>query len=688
MRNKIIDFSLPFFLLILILIVGYGTFHCSSFNYNKTTGFYFQGLNSTQIGFVSSIGFDKKGEKNKEIYCFEQYRQNDKYIYKDWRKDLKYFNLINKITVYIPDTLVNKIEYVWFKSGRNIIKYTGSDFFKNWNLIINDSIFELSSPDNIIPESKLLDGLICFLKTDDFSIIRLRKKCYFLVLLIIIIGIYRCRNELLEALSTIFNKNRTYISKKKKIFTHLLSFFLGVILVFITFEISLRIIGYFHNKNNIEKQLNTNIKSTNSIICIGDSFTESFGSTSNNDYPSQLERIINKEQNIEFSVVNLGRSGKNTAQINIETPLYIEKFKPKIAILLAGSANYWNYWGYKKESFWNSLKTIKFIKLIVDNIRFENSKNIFDIDEYVRRRIHYKSSLEISNNKITPFISKLRAAHVLNNYSTIDSSYSKTQLSENNIRHLILFSLITKNKFQLLNNLNIDKQKNTQIRFLTTVYQNIMLGKSISYENFPPYYVALSLYLSQSKSEIYSKDILQKCILLNPYVEDFYFQLATINKSKIKTPNAYYQKRYCIQDSIYYYQTLFGINKNQPDTNIALISESLDLEIKTKKIGHWVANDIEKIIETCNQNGVKLILMNYPILHKTTLFYSVNQILSDIATKHNLPFVDNTQIFDTIATNRLSYFISDGHCSDKGYKLMARNIFKTMLDNNMLTENE
>ena len=80
--------------------------------------------------------------------------------------------------------------------------------------------------------------------------------------------------------------------------------------------------------------------------------------------------------------------------------------------------------------------------------------------------------------------------------------------------------------------------------------------------------------------------------------------------------------------------------------------------------------------------------MNYPILNKSSLSYSVNQILSDLATKHDFPFVDNTQIFDTITTDQLSYFISDGHCSDKGYKLMARNIFKTMIDNNMLTKNE
>ena len=34
---------------------------------------------------------------------------------------------------------------------------------------------------------------------------------------------------------------------------------------------------------------------------------------------------------------------------------------------------------------------------------------------------------------------------------------------------------------------------------------------------------------------------------------------------------------------------------------------------------------------------------------------------------------------DTIKLERNSYFISDGHCSDKGYRLMAQNLF-TVID--------
>lgn len=683
MKNRILDLIITFSLIILLLSLGLGIKYCCSFRYISTTGIYIKGLNFTEIGAVSAIGLNKKNETIRKINCFMQFRETDDYIYKNWRRDFKFYDLLDKIVIRIPDTLNNKVEFIWFKSGLNVYKCSGEEFRNKWVSKLNNSIYEYSVPENIFSSPSLTEGFFCLLKSENFYLKIFRRFFLFLSLFVIFILTYRFRTKVHILLKKTRLKLIKSFHKRITIFKNLFAFCLGIIFVFLILEFSLRIIGYFHTKNTIEKQLSTSNISTNSILCIGDSFTESIGSTTNNDYPSQLGRIL-IEHGFDFPVINLGRSGKNTAQISMEIPYYINTFNPKIVIILAGGANYWNYWGYQKESFWISLKTVKLFKLLFENIQYQGNKDKFNLDEYNQRRIHFKQSLALNKMVLSPFILKIRSIVNSNKIGSLDSCLENTILSKDDIYHLILFSILTNTPSQIINNIDLNKEQNSRVKFLIAIYRNLILDEDIDLSVFTPEYYAVYLFSTQLKSTEFSMEVLEQCVKLCPYIEDTYSQISNIEESKIKIPSNYYKNRFSISDSISYYKILFGLETEKSIFNNSLIIESLDLDIKTSAIDNWVSKDIEKIIEICNQRKIKILLMNYPMLNKSSISYSVNQILSDIAIKHNLPFVDNTMIFDTIETDRLSYFISDGHCSDKGYQLMAQNIFNTLLKNKLI----
>ena len=88
-------------------------------------------------------------------------------------------------------------------------------------------------------------------------------------------------------------------------------------MVAIILEIGLRILGILHLKNDaLEKSPENAGKNCTTIVCLGDSFTVGEGSSYGNDYPSQLERLLNARAGENcFRVVNRGMSGKNTSQV-------------------------------------------------------------------------------------------------------------------------------------------------------------------------------------------------------------------------------------------------------------------------------------------------------------------------------------------------------------------------------------
>jgi len=94
-----------------------------------------------------------------------------------------------------------------------------------------------------------------------------------------------------------------------------------------------------------------------------------------------------------------------------------------------------------------------------------------------------------------------------------------------------------------------------------------------------------------------------------------------------------------------------------------------------KEVKQWIQQDIGRILSLCAKYNVRIILQNYPNE------YLIDDVLRNVASKRDIPFVDHSSIFSRIQMEGISheeYFVPDGHPNARGYGVMATNIWKTL----------
>lgn len=92
-------------------------------------------------------------------------------------------------------------------------------------------------------------------------------------------------------------------------------------------------------------------------------------------------------------------------------------------------------------------------------------------------------------------------------------------------------------------------------------------------------------------------------------------------------------------------------------------------------------NDIIEMIKICEDNHIRLIICSYP-LSDEDLYY----VHKSIARRFKLPFADNFEIFNKLP-DKEKFFnnkIQAAHPNDKGYRLLAENIFNCILENKLI----
>jgi len=687
MNKKQLNKIIIFWTSICVLFFSVITYKCAQYKFLKTTGFYFSGLTYDEIGDIQAFGFDKKQELVRYIYCFQHYRLTEDYIFNNWRFDFVYYDFVDSIILKVPDILLPKIEKVWYKYDKTVTVFSGGDFINTWPHKKEGKNTCFFIPEKLKQKNSFYDGFLCIIykKGPLFRFYRYAMLISFITFMVLVfIRFY----SFIKKIFVLLFKAANYIRLKYRgFFRRLFAFFLGLLFLFLILETTLRVVGYVHNAKNIERQYMRNVSSKDLIICVGDSFTESFGSSEGNDYPSQFERIINKHLKSPVEVLNFGRSGKNTAQILLEMPIYVKNYKPRLIVLMAGSANYWNYWGYKeKESVFYKLRTLNFFRLLIQGIRDRRSNDMFDPIAYINRRNNCIDSLDKIDTLSSPLLKLIRIKNypAINNYA--DSCLRSGLLNDNDMADLLIFYKLTASNDTLKNIL----QKVKTNSFFTKFYF-LLSGFSSEKEcsallHYLPYYQSVYYYLEEMKAEKFSEARIKECIVLNPYFEDPYFQYYSMGHKNISIPDDFEQKRFSIIDTMNYYKALLGVGAINSVFQHAYIDESIEEKYERKKIDSWVSEDIENIISLCQQNGVPVVLMNYPLKNEQNVFSSVNEVLRKTALENDVLFVDNGLIFNAIVKDRNSYFISDGHCSDKGYELIAQNLYKILKDNKMFDE--
>ena len=96
----------------------------------------------------------------------------------------------------------------------------------------------------------------------------------------------------------------------------------------------------------------------------------------------------------------------------------------------------------------------------------------------------------------------------------------------------------------------------------------------------------------------------------------------------------------------------------------------------------WVLDDYHAVATICRERNVALLLSNYPMGFE---FASGGRaVIVEAGRLNGVPVVDNAQIFQTLK-DRGGYFAPDGHCNERGYGVLARNVMKGLQSSGLLS---
>ncbi len=672
-QNKILLLS------VLLLLISAGTVLFMSVKtarvpFISTTGFYIHGIDSDDPELISSWGQYKNSDEHLYIHCFQQYRSTEDYIYDYWRRDMFFYFKADRVFLEMPDSIWAKVDFVWFKTGNKVLKYDKTNMENEWETERSPGKIMFVSGQNQISGNTIYDGFKSFWNSS--AELGINNKFPVSILFVLLLGmiIYSLSEKIKYVLNLILKKLRSYVNKHKNFFSGVFSVFAGLITVFIFLEISLRIIGYFHEKQNINKNYSIAKDADKLIVCLGDSFTEGFGSGFGNDYPAVLNRMVKEEFGQDYQVVNFGQSGKNTTQIKDEFLNYLEIKTPEVVVLMAGSANYWNYYGFEnKTGFIYNIRTFKLIKLLWNQI----------FSEKAEKRIHgntdYFSEAEYLENR-----NEFQQSDMIKTLN----SHPADSLEKFTDRDLIYYSILTNTTQDFTTDFRNSQDSDLQqLLIIHDLYKGVPVDFNLLSSG---YYKALYFYLcSTKKDSFHKKRYLFMALREYPYLEDAYYGLVAGSNSFLPLLKSdYSENRVCIADTVTYYKIKFGFVQPGVKTGKVFINESTDLDIEKSKINRWVEDDLEEIIVACRKKGVQLIIMTYPYKYKNPLYAPVNDVLYGLGKRYNIPEVDNFSAFDKITEDRDSYFVADGHCSDKGYRYIAEQIFEVIKSEKMLKDTD
>jgi len=139
-------------------------------------------------------------------------------------------------------------------------------------------------------------------------------------------------------------------------------------------------------------------------------------------------------------------------------------------------------------------------------------------------------------------------------------------------------------------------------------------------------------------------------------------------------------------DSVYMVNQLKNLLKEKPYLKesklfMRYVKYFKNMEEWEKKIRDWLQYDLEKIVDVCRKESIKVIMMNYP--HSYSL---ANEILEKVAAKYSIPFVDNNSVFKKLLNNNSSekYFVDYHHCTAEGHRMMVENMYNMLIEENIV----
>jgi len=477
------------------------------------------------------------------------------------------------------------------------------------------------------------------------------------------------------------------INNKMKVF--LIAF--GVFLSLIFCGSFLYLTGLVNRSISLPKYNLTNIDKESLIVfCFGDSFTYGIGAGFEKSYPAQLQNILKKE-GFDVKVFNFGVPGYNSSQTLHKFKKTFSQLTPDIVILMSGSNDNWNFSslvlhrkGYLFRRYLMNSHLYPSVVRFISNFQEKFSK----VDSSLNPNI-CKIKLAEENN----YLKLIEYGNILRYFSYYEDAerfYYKAMF-KTEVKYLPLIELGRCYKLdkqykkaivvfsRLLKLYPENEAVFLELQDLFTLSGNtrdkVLLFETMS-KLFPgnqrisdaliDAYVHAAGELSRSNDLINAKALYAKAAELDSEgrkaIPEIIKSLDLASESK---------KRYLTSN--------FNVNIGHPLRQLKgflLIKSSFS---QSFGLGILFGNFAE-MIEICQKNNVKVIISEYPSDYEGTVCKAVQKIVK----RYEIPIIEHNDIFNKLLISKPYeyYFVSkkDSHCTQEGYRIMAENIARAIID--------
>lgn len=459
---------------------------------------------------------------------------------------------------------------------------------------------------------------------------------------------------------------------------------IGLFFFVILLEVVLRIAGFltlyqreFGNKVSLDK------KDEYRIICLGESTTAAGGKHS---WPAQLEEILN-EQNIgiRFRVINKGIECTNTTFILSHLEAYLNKYNPDMVITMMGvnDAGIEYYRGIPEADteLFKNFRTYRFLRTIWMHIvnkakkpgRYGTQKE----ETSPPSREKYPSTASKDFKDPNDFNYLLDAYYIKKTEYNFDKKGKQGESLE-------------KAEDLLKRAIGADSENNELYVQLADCY--------ILHKRYKEAEEILKKIMTKAPRDAYAftilgwcyreqgrfaeaENILKKAIEINPQYKRAYWELAIGYRRQGKYKELERLAETIIKSDLkndFFYGLIATFYKEVEKPREAEEYYKKVDEARLKYYNPATRYNYNKLREIVSQR-IKLVCVQYPMRN-------IEPLKNLFDSREGVIFVDNEKIFKNALKNAKydDYFCDNfagdfGHCTDKGNKLLAKNIANTIL---------
>ena len=517
-----------------------------------------------------------------------------------------------------------------------------------------------------------------------------------------------------------------------KIIKGLLIVLLFLIALEILLQVASLIQNYKLNKLILSKGVVDN--DNNIILCVGDSFTQGMGALSPGDsYPAQLQLWLNKNSTIKSVVYNCGVASTNSSELVHFLPKLLEFYSPRYLLVLIGCNDYWNYQLVSEKSIIPSsisskenknfipwrlrFRTFRLIKMILkyfsDRDNFLKNSYLLTGENFAYAQGYPRAEEDIQslfNHGIHLYYNKeyVKASQVFQKIISLSPEYLEAhiQLSHSLVAQKKTQEALEKALFvrKRIMNETSTLHKDLAMVFHSLGYHTYARDEISQYKKYYPedlgIYELLGFIFLDEYNHDKAEEYLKKVIEIDSTRPNAYRGLARIYISRDKNLKKAIEmvvKAYLLDKNINLAEMHFSTIRGDQNFSIELFREMLermketfDLDAvsykelmnagksvcRTIDVSAILKNNLSQIAYLCSRHNTTPIFMTYPPRNEA------NKVIREFCHSENELMFDSEIIFNNLLKNDelKEYFVPDYHLNSNGYRILAQEIGKFLIE--------